>query len=355
MATTKDLIMTNMKPIDWVPDHADAIVPGHLRILDQTLLPTNVVHIDTTDQAAIWHAIKVLQVRGAPAIGVTAAMGVAAAAQAHRSESTEAVRAAVDSAADYLATSRPTAVNLFWALERMRRVAHSSAAENGEALALELVQEAIAVRDEDLAMCRSIGIHGATLLKDGSTVLTHCNAGALATSGYGTALAPVYMAQEQGKRVSVYADETRPLLQGARLTTWELMQAGVDVTLICDNMAAQVMKEGRIDIVFVGADRIAANGDAANKIGTYGVALLAKAHQIPFYVLAPTSTIDPACPTGAGIPIEARGAEEITEGFGQRTAPEDVKVYAPAFDVTPASLITGIITEEGIRPLLRAV
>ncbi|MDP6630235.1 MAG: S-methyl-5-thioribose-1-phosphate isomerase [Kiritimatiellia bacterium] len=340
--------MTDLKPIDWIPDQPDAMMPGHLRILDQTLLPTETVYNDTIDQQAIWHAIKILQVRGAPAIGVTAAMGVAAAAQEQRAGSIEDVLAAVDQSADYLATSRPTAVNLFWALERMRRVAHASAATSGNELALELVEEAIAVRDEDLAMCRAIGEHGAGLLTEGDTVLTHCNAGGLATSGYGTALAPIYVAQEQGKRVSVYADETRPLLQGARLTAWELMQAGVDVTVICDNMAAQVMKEGRIDIVFVGADRIAANGDAANKIGTYGVALLAKAHNIPFYVLAPTSTIDPGAATGADIPIEERGAEEITEGFGRRTAPEGVQVYAPAFDVTPAPLITGIITEKGV-------
>jgi len=341
--------MRNSQPINWIPEQDGTMMPGHLRILDQTLLPTETVHIDTTDQEAIWHAIKTLQVRGAPAIGVTAAMGVAAAAQDRRSGTVDDVRAAVDGAADYLATSRPTAVNLFWALDRMRRVANSSTAGTGETLAGKLVAEAIAIRDEDLAMCRAIGEHGAALLKDGDTVLTHCNAGGLATSGYGTALAPVYVAQEQGKRVSVYADETRPLLQGARLTTWELMEAGIDVTLICDNMAAQVMKEGRIDIVFVGADRIAANGDAANKIGTYGVALLAKAHNIPFYVLAPTSTIDPNAATGADIPIEERGAEEITEGFGRRTAPQDVKVYAPAFDATPAEFITGIITEAGVQ------
>ncbi len=340
--------MTNLRPIDWVPEQDGTVMPGHLRILDQTLLPTEVVYIDTVDQEAIWNAIKILQVRGAPAIGVAAAMGVAAAAQEQRTGSVKDVLAAVDQSTDYLATSRPTAVNLFWALDRMRRVAHASTATSGNELARELVREAIAVRDEDLAMCRAIGEHGAGLLKEGDTILTHCNAGGLATSGYGTALAPIYVAQEQGKPVRVYADETRPLLQGARLTAWELMQAGVDVTLICDNMAAQVMKEGRIDIVFVGADRIAANGDAANKIGTYGVALLAKAHNIPFYVLAPTSTIDPDAQSGAEIPIEERGAEEITEGFGRRTAPQGVRVYAPAFDVTPAPLITGIITESGI-------
>ena len=340
--------MRNIRPIDWIPAQPDSLMPGTLHILDQTLLPNETRFIDTTDQAAIWNAIKTLQVRGAPAIGVAAAMGVAAAAQAAGGGSRDDVLDAVDHSADYLATSRPTAVNLFWALERMRRHAHASTAENATQLATELVQEAITIRDEDLAMCRAIGEHGAALLTNGDTILTHCNAGGLATSGYGTALAPIYVAQEQGKTVHVYADETRPLLQGARLTAWELMQAGIDVTLICDNMAAQVMKEGRIDAVFVGADRIAANGDAANKIGTYGVALLAKAHAIPFYVLAPTSTIDPDAANGDAIPIEERGAEEITEGFGRRTAPEGVKVYAPAFDVTPAELITAIITEDGI-------
>jgi methylthioribose-1-phosphate isomerase len=214
-----------------------------------------------------------------------------------------------------------------------------------------LVEEAMLIRDEDADMCRAIGKHGASLIADGNTVLTHCNAGGLATAEFGTALAPIYTATEQGKRIAVFADETRPLLQGSRLTAWELQQAGVDVTVICDNMAAQVMKEGRIDAVMVGSDRIAANGDAANKIGTYSVALAAKAHNIPFYVLAPTSTIDFDCPTGNDIPIEERAAEEVTEGFGKRTAPEGVKVYSPAFDVTPAELITAIICEKGIaRP-----
>lgn len=341
--------MNNLKPIDWIPEQDGTPMPGRLRMLDQTRLPTETVYIETTDRDTVWNAIKTLQVRGAPAIGVAAAMGVAAAAQAHHGGTVDAVRLAVDAAADHLATSRPTAVNLFRALDRMRRKAHGAGTDSGDALARILIAEALRIRDEDLAMCRAIGAHGATLLRDGDTVLTHCNAGALATSGYGTALAPVYLAQEQGKRVNVYANETRPLLQGARLTAWELMEADVAVTLICDNMAAQVMREGRIDMVFVGADRIAANGDTANKIGTYGVALLAKAHNIPFYVLAPTSTIDPACPTGADIPIEERGAAEITEGFGRRTAPDGVAVYAPAFDVTPATLITGIITENAIH------
>jgi methylthioribose-1-phosphate isomerase len=262
-----------------------------------------------------------------------------------------ALAAEVDKAADYLATSRPTAVNLFWALDRMRARARAAADQAPAELKTLLIREALAILEEDIAMCRAIGCHGAGLLKDGQTVLTHCNAGGLATSRYGTALAPIYLAREEGKRVRVVADETRPLLQGARLTAWELMRAGIDVTLICDNMAAQVMKEGRIDLVLVGADRIAANGDSANKIGTYGVAVLAHAHRIPFYVLAPSSTFDPALASGDAIPIEERGADEITCGFGRRTAPEAVKVYAPAFDVTPARLITAIVCERGVlRP-----
>jgi methylthioribose-1-phosphate isomerase len=233
--------MRHLRPIDWVPDQANAMLPGHVRILDQTRLPGAPVYIDTTDLEAVWRAIKTLQVRGAPVIGVAAALGVAAAAQDARGGSREDVLGAVDHAADYLATSRPTAVNLFWAVDRMRKRAHASSSLGAGDLVAELVREALAIRDEDLAMCRAIGAHGAALLADGGTVLTHCNAGALATSGYGTALAPVYVAQEQGRCIHVFADETRPLLQGARLTAWELMRAGIDVTLICDNMAAQVM------------------------------------------------------------------------------------------------------------------
>jgi len=242
-------------------------------------------------------------------------------------------------------------VNLFWALDRMRRAADAARDLSASAFAERLAAEAAAIRDEDAAMCRAIGKHGSALLSDGDAILTHCNAGALATSELGTALAPVYVAAEEGRRVRVFADETRPLLQGARLSAWELMAAGIDVTLICDNTAAQIMKEGRVKLVFVGADRIAANGFSANKIGTYGVAVLARHHGIPFYVLAPSSTFDPACATGAAIPIEERGADEVTEGFGRRTAPNGVGVYCPAFDVTPAALITGIICEKGIlRP-----
>jgi len=251
-------------------------------------------------------------------------------------------------AADYLATSRPTAVNLFWALDRMKRVAEAHRGRGGRAVKQALLSEAKAVRDEDAQMCRRIGDAGQHLITEGCGVLTHCNAGGLATAEYGTALAPLYRAHERGRRFHVYADETRPLLQGARLTVWELMQAGIDVTLICDNMAAVVMRERKVDLVIVGADRIAANGDTANKIGTYAVAVLARHHGIPFYVAAPSSTFDLALGSGDGIPIEERGAEEVTCGFGRRTAPEGCQVYSPAFDVTPAELIAGIITERGL-------
>ena len=347
--------MTAVRSIEWVSESATGLVPGHVRILDQTRLPGEIVYIDTTDLEEVWTAIRLLQVRGAPAIGVAAAMGIAAAAQDPKATTAEAVIERVGAAGERLATSRPTAVNLFWAITRMQRVARTSAELSADALKERLAQEAEAIRSEDAAMCRRIGEHGAALLHDGDTVLTHCNAGLLATAEVGTALAPIYVACEQGKGIRVFADETRPLLQGARLTAWELMQSGVDVTVICDNTAAQVMKEGRIDIVMVGADRIAANGDAANKIGTYGVAVLARHHGIPFYVLAPTSTIDLDTPTGADIPIEQRAETEVTEGFGRRTAPRGVQVYSPAFDVTPAELIAGIICEKAIaRPDYRA-
>src|SRR5205807_646737 len=244
---------------------------------------------------------------------------------------------------------RPTAVNLFWALDRMqRRVAGLTEDRSPEELTRKLLDEALAIEKEDEAMCRAIGLHGAALIGEGQGVLTHCNSGGLATADYGTALAVMFSAADQGRRFQLFADETRPLLQGARLTAWELQQRGIDVTLICDNMAAQVMKEGRVHMVIVGADRIAANGDTANKIGTYGVALLAQAHAIPFYVAAPSSTFDLRLPTGDAIPIEQRDSREVTHGFGRQTAPDGVKVYNPAFDVTPAGLIAGIITEEGL-------
>jgi len=343
--------MDFLKTIEWVSESDEGLVPGHVRLVDQTKLPLSLEYIETRDIKEIWQAIKSLQVRGAPAIGIAAAMGVAASVQEIEAADAAVIIDVVAGAAEYLATSRPTAVNLFWALDRMKRVAlenvHLPAAEFKEALA----REAVAIRDEDAAMCRRIGEHGATLLAGVDAVLTHCNAGGLATAEFGTALAPIYTALEQGNPVRVYADETRPLLQGSRLTAWELMQAGVDVTVICDNMAAQVMKEGRVGAVLVGSDRIAANGDAANKIGTYGLAVLAQKHSVPFYVLAPTSTFDMDAATGADIPIEERGSEEVTCGFGRRTAPEGVKVYSPAFDVTPADLIAAIVCEKGIaRP-----
>ena len=339
------------RTIEWIADTDGRRVPGHIRLIDQTRLPEKLVYLDTVDLHAVWDAIKVLRVRGAPAIGVAAAMGVAAAVQTHEAGTTEALAQRAEEAAEYLATSRPTAVNLFWAIDRMTRTARNNTSLSPQDFKERLVEEAVAIRDEDAAMCRAIGEHGASLLQDGMTVLTHCNAGSLATAEFGTALAPIYIAAERGWTIKVFADETRPLLQGSRLTAWELNQAGVDVTVICDNTAAQVMKEGRIDAVLVGADRIAANGDAANKIGTYGVAVLARHHKVPFYVLAPTSTIDLNTATGADIPIEERGPDEIIRGFGRLTGPEDVSVYSPAFDVTPAELITAIVCEQGIaRP-----
>lgn len=330
------------RTIEWVGD-----LPGHVRIIDQTLLPTNLEYRDCHTVEQVWEAIKLLRVRGAPAIGVAAAMGVVVGVQRHTGAATFAHR--LHEVSDYLRTSRPTAVNLFWAIDRvLRRIESRLHNSPPEILARLLLEEALTIETEDRAMCLAIGLAGASLIGEGQGVLTHCNAGGLATAAYGTALAVMYAAAEQGKRFSVYADETRPLLQGARLTTWELMQADIDVTLICDNMAAQVMREGRVQLVIVGADRIAANGDTANKIGTYGVAVLAKAHRIPFYVAAPSSTFDLSIRDGSAIPIEQRDPREITHAFGKATAPDGVRVYNPAFDVTPAELIAGIITEKGV-------
>lgn len=340
--------MASLRTIEWIAEDPEGLVPGHLRMIDQTRLPEELVYLETSDVRQVWTAIKTLQVRGAPAIGIAAAMGVVAAVQDSAAQTGGELASEVISAADYLASSRPTAVNLFWALDRMKALAARESNLPPDVLKNNLARNAVTILEEDVAMCRAIGTFGADLLKDGHTVLTHCNAGGLATSGYGTALAPIYLAHEQGRRIHVYADETRPLLQGSRLTAWELMQAGIDVTLICDDMAAQVMKEGRIDLVMVGADRIAANGDCANKIGTYSVALLAQAHNIPFYVLAPTSTFDMSLKSGDEIPIEERGSDEVIRGFGTVTAPKDVKVYSPAFDVTPACLIKSIICEHGV-------
>jgi methylthioribose-1-phosphate isomerase len=328
---------------------------GHLTMIDQTLLPVELKHIACRDVESVWEAIHQLRVRGAPAIGIAAAYGVCVGLQSAAAAEEAAFFQRLDEVTSYLASSRPTAVNLFWALDRMKSLASGLRGKcPPREIADALLSEARAIEDEDRQMCRQIGRHGAALLADGQGVLTHCNAGGLATADYGTALAVFFAASESGKRLHVYADETRPLLQGARLTAWELQQRQIDVTLICDSMAAQVMREGRVQAVVTGADRIAANGDAANKIGTYGVAVLAAAHNIPFYVAAPTSTFDMSLADGDGIPIEQRDPKEVTHGFGRQTAPEGVDVYNPAFDVTPARLIKAIICERGvIEPVTR--
>lgn len=340
--------MNAPRTIAWVGDHT-----GFVRLIDQTQLPTTLEYRDCRTVEEMWEAIKVLRVRGAPAIGVAAAMGVVLGMQSFQGRERGAYRQRLHEVAGYLRTSRPTAVNLFWALDRMeRRVEGLTEQSSADQLTRTLWQEALAIEEEDRRMCRAIGQHGAGLIVGGQGVLTHCNAGGLATADYGTALAVLFTAAEEGRKFEVFADETRPLLQGARLTAWELQQRGIPVTLICDNMAAQVMKEGKINVVVVGADRIAANGDTANKVGTYGVALLAQAHGIPFYVAAPSSTFDLSLASGDAIPIEQRDPREVTHGFGRQTAPDGIKVYNPAFDVTPARLIAGIVTEKGvIRPV----
>jgi methylthioribose-1-phosphate isomerase len=330
-----------VKTVEW--DDAGPAV----RLIDQTRLPLEEVVVRCTNYRQVAHAIKSMQVRGAPAIGVTAAMGVALAA-AEAPDEREWFDRHVEKACAELAATRPTAVNLTWAIDRMRR----RAAELNDRpamqirAALEAEAKRIAVEDEE--RCRRIGEHGARLFAEGEGVLTHCNAGGLATVAYGTALAPLRAAHERGVSLHVFVDETRPFLQGARLTAWELLQAGIDCTLITDNMAAHFMGRGRVQKVIVGADRIAANGDVANKIGTYGVAILAREHGIPFYVAAPTSTIDLSVATGAEIPIEERSADEVTHLQGRRIAPEGVNVAHPAFDVTPHRYVTAIITEEGV-------
>ena len=324
--------------------------PGHVRLLEQTLLPgeERYVEIGTVEEMvdAIWR----LAVRGAPAIGVAAGYGLLLGIQDALPDDAVGIVARARETAATLAKARPTAVNLFWALDRMvaRAEADRAAGRDGEGVVEGLFEEAHAIAREDAEQCRKMGEWGAELLEDGMNILTHCNAGALATGGIGTALAPIYVAAEQGKKIHVWADETRPLLQGARLTSWELTQGGVDVTLITDSMAASVMREGRIDAVIVGSDRIAANGDVCNKIGTYGVAVLAEAHGIPFYVVAPLSTFDPVLVSGDQIPIELRPDVEVTEGFGRRTAPVGVRVHNPAFDVTPAELVSAIVCELGV-------
>lgn len=322
-----------------------------LIILDQTKLPEKTEFITLKTVEEVWDAIKKLKVRGAPAIGIAAAYGLYVSIRDLKAECFEEFYKEFEKNADYLASSRPTAVNLFCALNRMKKRAIESKNKSIEDIKRDLLNEAHAIRNEDEEMCKAIGENFLTLLEDGMTILTHCNAGGLATARYGTALSPIFLAKDKGWNIRVFADETRPLLQGARLTTWELLQYGVDVTLICDNMAAHVMSKGWIDAIITGCDRVAANGDVANKIGTYGLAVLAKAHNIPFYIAAPSSTIDMDTPDGSQIVIEERSEDEVSCGFGIRTAPEGVKVYNPAFDVTPNSLITAIVTEKGIlRP-----
>ena len=327
--------MTIPQPIDWTAD-------GAVRILDQTLLPGEERYLDLDTVDAVAEAIRTLRVRGAPLIGIAAAMGVTLATRGG-TPSLESVCAASKT----LGATRPTAVNLHWALARMERRA-VAAVKQGEDLVGALRQEADAIWAEDRAMCARIGALGAELVGANALVLTHCNAGALATGGMGTALAPVYTLHQAGKRVAVLADETRPLLQGSRLTAWELSRAGVPVTVSTDNMAASRLRRGDVTCVLVGADRVAANGDVANKIGTYGLALAARAAGVPFYVAVPTSTVDPATPTGDAIPIEERAAAEVSGWRGERAAPDGVPVWNPAFDVTPAELVTAIVTEHGV-------
>ncbi len=340
------MTMKNIETLRWVGG-----LDGYLKLIDQTLLPVEFSEIECRNVETVWEAIKTLRVRGAPAIGIAAAYGVCIGLQTVAGHDEASLFKRLDEVTDYLAGSRPTAVNLFWALDRMKARATELRGSKPAEIVEVLLAEAKAIHEEDRRTCRAIGRHGAELLSDGQGVLTHCNAGGLATAEYGTALAVLFAAAESGKKLHVYADETRPLLQGARLTTWELQQRGIDVTLICDSAAAQVMREGRVQVVITGADRIAANGDAANKIGTYGLALLAAAHDIPFYVAAPVSTFDRSIATGEEIPIEQRDGREITHGFGRQTAPEGTDVYNPAFDVTPARLIAAIICEHGvIRP-----
>src|SRR5688572_2287693 len=331
-----------MKTVEWHDDGPE------VRLIDQTRLPLEEVVVRCRDYRQVAHAIRSMQVRGAPAIGVTAAMGVALAAVEATNER-EWFDRHIEKACKELAATRPTAVNLFWAIRRMQDTKAALNDRPAMQIRAGLVAEAKRMAEEDEARCRRLGQHGASLFAEGDGVLTHCNAGALACVDYGTALGPLRAAHELGVRLHVFVDETRPFLQGSRLTAWELMRAGIDSTLITDNMAAYVMGQGKVQKVIVGADRIAANGDVANKIGTYGVAIIAHAHGIPFYVAAPTSTIDFAVATGADIPIEERSPDEVTHFRGAQVAPDGMRAAHPAFDVTPARYVTAIITEEGIH------
>jgi methylthioribose-1-phosphate isomerase len=329
-----------IKSIEWKS--------GFVRLIDQTLLPEKELFIETADPAVLAEAICPLRIRGAPALGIAAAYGILLGIQPYRKASREEMLRAFDATAALICSTRPTAKNLFWAVDRLRASMTGRDGTSAEEIFSLLENEACAIDREDELMCDAIGRNGAALVPDGAIIITHCNTGALATGGRGTAQGVITTAFEQGKKIRVFADETRPLLQGARLTAWELRRSGIDITLMTDSMAATVMRNFPVALAIVGADRIAANGDTANKIGTYSLAVNAKAHGVPFYVAAPTSTIDLSLGSGGGIPIEERQPEEVTHGFGRQTAPEGVGVYNPAFDITPSSLIAAIITEHGV-------
>ena len=337
------MTLPNFKTIEWVGG-----IDGHVALLDQTRLPGEAVTIQCHDVESVRDAIRALKVRGAPAIGIAAGMGVVLGARCYTGRDPDEYLRLVDETCARLASARPTAVNLFHALDRMKACARRNIGSGITATHEALLAEARLMHDEDAAMCRAIGEAGKHLIQDGARVMTMCNAGALATGGIGTALAPLYLAHHAGRRFTVFAPETRPLLQGARLTVWELRQAGVEVVLLCDSAAGSLMSRGEVDLIITGADRIAANGDVANKIGTYGLAVLAQAHGVPFFVAAPSSTFDLDCPGGDDIPIEQRDSAEVCGFAGLKTAPEGTKCYTPAFDVTPARLIRGLVTERGM-------
>lgn len=330
----------NFKTIEWKGDR--------VRVLDQRRLPRELRYLECKDPEAVAHAIRTMAIRGAPAIGVAAAMGIALAAKKIRLGRTDSFRKRVGAVCHQMRQTRPTAVNLFWAVNRMMKILDPRLRLSAEEIRRKLEDEALQIYEEDVEANRRIGENGKILLRDGNGIITHCNAGSLATAGYGTALGVIYAARAEGKRLRVFVDETRPMLQGARLTAWELVQEKIPTTLITDSMAGALMKRGEIDLAIVGADRIARNGDTANKIGTYGLAILSRWHGIPFYVAAPTSTLDLTLASGSAIPIEERSPEEVTHLMGKPVSPREVDVFNPAFDVTPHSLVDAIITEKGI-------
>jgi methylthioribose-1-phosphate isomerase len=328
------------KTIEWKGDR--------VRMLDQRRLPQEVHYLDCRNASSVAEAIRTMAIRGAPAIGIAAAMGIALAAKRIRSNQTKMFRKSLERVCQEMKETRPTAVNLFWAVDRMEKILERVESDGVEETKRRLVREALRILETDVEVNRKIGMYGKKLIKEGDGVLTHCNAGALATGGYGTALGVIYAARDEGRQFQVFVDETRPMLQGCRLTAWELVQEKIPATLITDNMAGVLMRKGLVNLVVVGADRIARNGDTANKIGTYGLAVLSKSHGIPFYVAAPTSTLDLSLVSGEEIPIEERNIAEVTHFRGHPIAPKGVKAFNPAFDVTPHSLIHGIITEKGI-------